>query len=114
MKDNTTFGAKYRWYNLDKMKIRNHPRRGTHCVIEYQTNRYPEHYLQENAITVFVPRLYNSLPKYLRDIKRVETEKIKFVLDEFLELIHPEPKMLNYVTAARSNKILDKLSHPMA
>ena len=37
--------------------------------------------LQENAITVFGPRFYNSLPKYLRDIESVKTEKFKFDLD---------------------------------
>ena len=37
-----------------------------------------------NAITVFGPRLYNSLPKYLRDIESVKTEKFKFELDKFL------------------------------
>ena len=53
--------------------------------------------LQENAITVFGPRLYNSLPKYLRDIESVKTEKFKFEVDKFLELIPDEPKMPNYV-----------------
>ena len=52
-----------------------------------------------NAITVFGPRLYNSLPKYLRDIESVKTEKFKFELDKFLELIPDEPKFPNYVTA---------------
>ena len=62
-------------------------------------------------VTVFGPRLYNSLPKYLRDIESVQTEKFKFELDKFLELIPYEPKMPNYVTAARSNSILEKLTH---
>ena len=52
-----------------KIKTRKHPRHGTQCVIQYPTNRNPAQSLQENAITVFGPRLYNSLPKYLRDIK---------------------------------------------
>ena len=67
--------------------------------------------LQENAITVFGPRLYNSLPKYLRDIESVKTEKFKFELDKFLELNPDEPKMPNYVTASGSNSILDQLIH---
>ena len=49
----------------------------------------------ENAITVFGPRLYNLLPKYLTDIESVETEKFQFELDKFLELIPDEPKMSN-------------------
>ena len=94
-----------------KIKNRKHPRHGTQCVIQYPTNRNPAQSLQENAITVFGPRLYNSLPKYLRNIESVKTEEFKFELDKFLELIPDQPKMPNYVTAAGSNSILDQLSH---
>ena len=94
-----------------KIKTRNHPRHGTQCVIQYPTNRNPSQSLQENAITVFGHRLYNSLPKYLRDIETVKTEKFIFELDKFLELIHDQPKMPNYDTAAGSNSILDQLTH---
>ena len=74
-------------------------------------NRYPAQSLQENAITVFGHRLYNSLPKYLRDIESVKTEKFKFELDKFLDLIPDEPKLPNYITASGSNSILDQLTH---
>ena len=94
-----------------KIKTRKHPRHGTQCVIQNCTNRNPAQSLQENAITIFGPRLYNMLPKYLRDIESVKTEKFKSELDKFLELIPDEPKMPNYVTASGSNSILDKLTH---
>ena len=71
----------------------------------------PAQSLQENAITVFGPRLYNPLPKYLRDIESVKTEKFKFELDKFLDAITDQPKMTNYVTASGSNSILDQLTH---
>ena len=58
-----------------------------------------------------MPRLYNLLPKYLRDIESVKTEKFKFELDKFLEFIPEGPKMPNYVTASGSNSILDQLTH---
>ena len=45
----------------------------SYCVIQYPTNRNPAQFHQAIAITVFGPRLYNSLPKYLRDIERVKT-----------------------------------------
>ena len=67
--------------------------------------------LQENAITVVGPRLYNSLPKYLRHIESIRTEIFKYENDKFLELIPDEPKMPNYVTASGSNSILDQLTH---
>ena len=63
-----------------KIKTRKHPRHGTQCVIQNPTNRNQEQSLQENnciteVITVYGPRLNNSLPKYLRDIESVKTEK---------------------------------------
>ena len=94
-----------------KIKTRKHPRHGTQCVIQYPTNRNPAQSLQENAITVFGPRLYNSLLKYLRVIESVKTEKFKYELDKFLELIPDEPKMPNYVIASGSNSILYQLTH---
>ena len=97
-----------------KIKNRNLPSHGKQCVIEYSTNRNPAESLQENAITVFWPRLYNSLHKYLRDIDSVKTDTFKFDLDNCLELIPDENKMRNYVTAVRSNSILDHLCHRRA
>ena len=47
----------------------------------------------------------------MKDIESVKTEKFKFEVDKFLELILDEPKMPNYVTAARRNSILDQQSH---
>ena len=40
------------------IKTRKHPRHRIQCVIQYPTNRNPAQCLQENAITVFGPRLY--------------------------------------------------------
>ena len=97
--------------NIDGAICWKHPRHGTQCVIQYPTNRNPAQSLQENAITVLGARFYNSLPKYLRDIESVKTEKFKFELDKFLELIPDEPKLPNYVTASGSSSILDHLTH---
>ena len=66
-----------------KIKTRKHPRHGTQCLIQYPTNRNPAQSIQENTITVFGHRLYNSLPKHLQDIKSVKTEKFKLEFDEF-------------------------------
>ena len=93
------------------IKSRKHLRHGTQCVIQYPTNGNPAQSLQENAITIFGPRLYNSLPNYLRDIESVKTEKFKFQLDKFLDTIPDQPKMPNYVIASGRNSILDQLTH---
>ena len=61
LEDNTVYGAKSWWHNGAQIKNRKHPRHGTQRIIQYPTNRNPAQYLQENAITVFGPHLYNSL-----------------------------------------------------
>ena len=89
---------------------------------EYPTNRNPAQSLQENAITIFGPRMYNARPKCpkytmskcLRVIKSVKTEKFTFDIDKFQELIPDTPKVTNYVTAAGNNSILHQLSHHKA
>ena len=53
------------------------------------------------------PRLYNSLPKYLGDIKTIWARLI-------LELFPDEAKMPIYVSAVRRNSILEQLFHRMA
>ena len=62
LEDNSAYGAKYWWTMGHKIKTRKHPRHGRQCVIQYPTNRNTAQSLQENEITVFGPRLYNSLP----------------------------------------------------
>ena len=90
LEDNTAYIAKYWWYNGTQNK--NQKTSKTSNTVRYSTNRSPAQSLQENAITVFGPRLYNSLPKYLKDIKSVKTEKFKFELAKFLDLIPDGPK----------------------
>ena len=78
--------AQYLVPNIDgtmghTIKTKKRPRHGAQIVIQYLTNRNPAQTLQENAKTVFMPRPYYSLPKYLRDINSVKTEKLKVELD---------------------------------
>ena len=80
----------------------------------YITNRNPAQSFQENAITVFEPSLYNSLPKNLRDMRTVKAEKFKSEIDTFLVLHPDETKMSNYITPGISNSIHDQLSHRRA
>ena len=75
-------------------------------------NRNPAQSLQKNIITACIwASAVQLVAKYLRDIESVETKKIKFEFDKLLEFIPDEPKMPNYVNAARSNIILDQQSH---
>ena len=82
-----------------------------HKIKTENTVRFSVSNNQGPSTTVFGPRLYNSLPKYPRHIESVKTEKFKFELDKFLELIPDEPKMPNNITASGSNIIPDQLTY---
>ena len=56
-----------------RIKTINYPRHETQRVIYNPTNRNPYKYVQENSITVFGPHLYNSMTKYLREMRSVKT-----------------------------------------
>ena len=75
-----------------KINTRKHHRHGIQCIIEFPQNRNRAQSLQENSITAFRPRLYNSLPKYRRDIESIKSLKFKIELGKFIELIPDEPK----------------------
>ena len=47
-------------------------------------------------------------------MRSIKTEKLKFKLNKFLQLIPDKSKMPNYVTAPTSNSILDQLSRHRA
>ena len=100
------------------IKTRNHPRHGTQCLIQYPTNRNPAQSLQENAITVFGPRLYNSLPKYLRDIEIVKYVNLWICRAQIqiwarqVSRHHSWPaKNVQLCHSTGSNSILDQLTH---
>ena len=95
----------------NKIKTRNTQDMEHSALFSIQQTETQLNTTQENATTVFGPRLYNSLPKYLRDIGSAKTEKFKFEVDKFLKFIPDQPKMPNYVTASGSNSILDQLTH---
>ena len=55
-----------------KIETRKHQRHEDSLLFNTQQTN-PAQSLQENAITVYRPRLCNSLPKYLRDIESFNT-----------------------------------------
>ena len=111
LEDNTAYGAKYWWHNWAHNK--NQKTSKTWNTVRYSVSNKQKLSTipSRKCNNLFGPRLYNSLPKYLRDIESVKTENFKFELDKFLELIPDEPKIPTYVTASGSNSILDQLIH---
>ena len=66
---------------------------------------------REYSFQVTGPRLFNSLPKYLRGIKKCSVEEFKEKLDELLGRVPDEPKIggLMPMNFQQSNSIIHQL-----
>ena len=71
--------------------------------------------LRENSFQVRGARIFNSLPKSLRNLNRTSVDDFKLHLDKYLEKIPDEPSLPNYTptacnlfTAKPSNSIVDQ------
>ena len=68
------YGAKYRWYNVAQNKNQKTSSAWNTVCYRIPNKQKPSTISsKKNAITVFGPRLYNSLSKYLTDIESVKT-----------------------------------------
>ena len=70
---------------------------------------------RENSFQVRGARIFNSLPKSLRDLQQSSVDEFKLKLDKYLENIQDEPSLPNYIptacnqlTAKPSNSIVDQ------
>ncbi len=65
----------------------------------------------EQSFCIEGPKLFNSLPKYLRDLKGVSLDKFKKGLDSFLSQIPDEPQILGYTSIRKtdSNSMVDMI-----
>ena len=71
--------------------------------------------IREKSFQIHGAKVFNSLPKSIRNLKNTNTEDFKAKLDEFLETIPDEPKLPGYIptgcnqnTACPSNSIVDQ------
>ena len=95
LKVKAAYGAKYWWYNGTQNENQNTSKTWNTVCYSVSNKQKPSTIPSRKCLnlTVFRPRSYNSLPKYLRDIESVRTKKFKFGLDKFLELIPDELKV---------------------
>ena len=70
--------------------------------------------IREGTFQIHGAKLFNSLPKSVRNITRTSVDEFKVALDKFLQTIPDEPKLPGYipsacnqVTASPSNSIID-------
>lgn len=96
----------------DGVRSTNNPRRGRLCAIPPLNNRAPARIisLKEASFAVRGPRLFNCLPRYLRDLGG-SLEAFKRQLDGFLATVPDRPMLPHYYQGATSNSIIDQLAY---
>ena len=90
---------------------RSSDRRGRSCV-EKPINRHTSvkiQSLRSNSFAVMGPRLFNIMPKFIRDTSGVTVDVFKHRLDKYLSSIPDEPQVRGYTAMrqAETNSILD-------
>ena len=93
-------------------------RRGRECVVPPLNGRQSVQSLREQSFQRAGPNLFNSLPRYLRDIRNKSTEEFKEKLDKFLTNLPDQPmigdlipQVCNQNTAKPSNSLKDVILH---
>jgi hypothetical protein len=91
-------------------------RRGREIKIPQLKGKQAVRTMREQSFQVNGPRLFNSIPKKIRNMTKVPVDKFKEHLDKFLEMVPDEPNVVgltpatcNQFTAAPSNSILDQV-----
>ena len=74
--------------------------------------------LRDQSFQVRGPRLFNTLPRNIRDTTKVSVEDFKEKLDNFLSLLPDQPKVgdlvpnvCDQVTLKPSNSVIDVIKH---
>ena len=89
-------------------------RRGREILVPKSKGTQRVQTMRERSFQVNGAKIFNSLPKSVRNITRVSVDDFKAKLDEYLATLPDEPKLQNYIpamcnqlTAAPSNSIID-------
>ena len=84
-----------------KIQSRNHIRLGRLCTTEHHNAKVRK--VREGSFTISGPRLFNSLPKHVRNLRGTSVEKFKNTLDAYLRLIPDEPQIPGYTESRRAD-----------
>ena len=94
------YGIIYTWKVLEGL-VPNcgiHPtysdRRGRECIVHVPRGKPRIQTLRDQSFQVNGPRLFNCLPKNLRDMKRVTIDEFKEKLDNFLALMQINQRLV--------------------
>ena len=114
----------YTWKVLEErvpncgIKSNSHDRRGRECIIPQLKGKSSIRNLRDQSFQVNGPRLFNSLPKQLRNMSKVPIDEFKMKLDNYLANLPDKPKIgdlipsiCNQITAKPSNSLIDVIQH---
>ena len=60
------------------------------------------HTIREGSLQIHGAKLFNALPKSVRNLTRTSVDEFKVALDKFLQTIPDEPKLPGYTPIRRS------------
>ena len=90
-------------------------RRGREVVIPPVKGIASVQSMREGSFQIHGGRLFNSLPKKIRNLSKISIEDFKMNLDKYLESLPDEPKIGGYIPStcsqvnmAPSNSIIDQ------
>ena len=96
-------------------------RRGRECTIPALKGSPAMQNLRDQSFQVTGPRLFNSLPRHIRDTSKATVDEFKEKLDKFLAVLPDEPKigeMIPHIcdktSANPSNSLIDVILYQKA
>ena len=81
-----------------------HPRRGRNCLVPLVNSRGSRHFqtVRYNSFGVKGPRLFNTLPKDVRNLTGCSVETFKRSVDKYLSTVPDEPQIRGYTENRRA------------
>ena len=97
----------YTWKILENLvpnvngcfKCKDHPRLGRMCLSKY-AGPYNSR-LRDSTLTIQGAKLFNAMPKNIRNLKNIPVDKFKNALDKHLQTIPDEPQIRGYTGCRR-------------
>jgi hypothetical protein len=92
----------------EQPKVHDHIRHGRMCYVPF-VRRGTYQNIRNASLSINGPKLFNAIPKSIRNMKGCTKLSFKLHLDKFLKCVPDEPQIPGYVIIRRadSNSIID-------
>ena len=93
------------------LRTKDHVRNGRTCEVKAIETKSMKRIqtLREASIRVKACRLFNLMPKVIRNLDNVSVDVFKHRLDAYLKTIPDQPNIPHYYQRAASNSLIDQL-----